>query len=114
MIFDLTFQQELFQAQLKKTTETATAELETLRFERETKSSETNLYNVIISSKKRRECSAREESLRLKLERLNEEHKRLKEVMVSTIQLPCPLPHLKCTSKSYLLQALALIWISSS
>ena len=86
----MTFQQELFQAQLKKTTETATAELETLRFERETKSSETNLYNIIISFKKRRECSAKEESLRLKLERLNEDHRRLKEVMVSTI--PCPLP----------------------
>ena len=60
------------------------------------KSSEKNLYNVIISSKKRRECSAREENLRLKLERLNEDHKRLKEVMVSTIHpAPCPLPHPK-------------------
>ena len=33
----------------------------------------------------RREFCAREESLRLKLEQLNNEHKRVKEVMVSTI-----------------------------
>ena len=50
----MTFQQEFFQAQLKKTTETATAELETLRFERETKSSEKNLYYTIIALKKAR------------------------------------------------------------
>ena len=33
----------------------------------------------------RREFCAREEALRLKLEQLNNEHKRVKEVMVSTI-----------------------------
>ena len=32
----------------------------------------------------------------MKLERLNDDHKRLKEVMVSTIHpAPCPLPHPK-------------------
>ena len=37
----------------------------------------------------RREFCAREEALRLKLEQLNNEHKRVKEVMVSTIFLIC-------------------------